>query len=187
MSNERDPVATRQKVLEATQHILRDGGYFTQFTLEAVAEAAGISKGGLLHHFPSKAALLRGLTRHIIAQFELRLTRELANEPEERPGRWTRAYIRASLGQDDEGVFVVSPALLAFVRRDSKSAELVETRFNYWQQQTEQDGLDIELATIIRLAVDGLVYTEIIDSAKVDPALRTHLAQRLLRLTEVDN
>ncbi len=34
-------------------------------TLDAVATAAGVSKGGLLYHFPSKAALVEGLCEYV--------------------------------------------------------------------------------------------------------------------------
>ncbi|MDO8275460.1 MAG: TetR/AcrR family transcriptional regulator, partial [Serpentinimonas sp.] len=44
---------TRNALLEATNTvILRDG--IAHLTLEAVAKEAGVSKGGLLYHFPSK-------------------------------------------------------------------------------------------------------------------------------------
>jgi len=38
--------------------------------LHQVAEAAGVTKGGLLHHFPSKQHLLDALVDHVVADFE---------------------------------------------------------------------------------------------------------------------
>jgi AcrR family transcriptional regulator len=41
------------------------------FTLDAVAAAAGVSKGGILYHFPGKTVLYRALVEREIATFEV--------------------------------------------------------------------------------------------------------------------
>jgi len=58
------PPAARAKVLHAYAEILVSSGERSA-TLEAVAERAGVSKGGLLYHFPSKDALAEGLLEHL--------------------------------------------------------------------------------------------------------------------------
>ncbi|MGO1278571.1 MAG: TetR/AcrR family transcriptional regulator, partial [Cellulosimicrobium funkei] len=50
------PPAARAKVLRAFASLLVEQGERAA-TLEAVAERAGVSKGGLLYHFGSKDAL----------------------------------------------------------------------------------------------------------------------------------
>jgi AcrR family transcriptional regulator len=51
---------TKERILEAATNVVaRDGS--NKLTLEAVAAEAGVSKGGLLYHFPSKRALLEGM------------------------------------------------------------------------------------------------------------------------------
>ncbi len=54
------PPAARAKLLDAFVKILIEQGERAA-TLEAVAARAGVSKGGLLYHFGSKAALVDGL------------------------------------------------------------------------------------------------------------------------------
>ena len=58
------PPAARVKVLRAFASLLVEQGERAA-TLEAVAERAGVSKGGLLYHFGSKDALADGLTEHL--------------------------------------------------------------------------------------------------------------------------
>jgi AcrR family transcriptional regulator len=53
----------RDLVVEAAVGLIESGGVAT-LTLEAVAAAAGVSKGGLLHHFRSKDALLTAVIQH---------------------------------------------------------------------------------------------------------------------------
>ncbi len=47
-------------MLEAAQRLVLERG-FAAMTVDAVIEAAGLSKGAFFHHFPSKAALGRAL------------------------------------------------------------------------------------------------------------------------------
>lgn len=48
---------TRQKLLRATQRLLLTHGY-SRITTPDIARAAGVSRGALTHHFPSKEDLL---------------------------------------------------------------------------------------------------------------------------------
>jgi|GEM_PF-346237 len=58
------PPAARAKVLRAFAALLVEHGERSA-TIEAVAERAGVSKGGLLYHFGSKDALVDGLVDHL--------------------------------------------------------------------------------------------------------------------------
>lgn len=54
----------RDRVLDAYESLLIDHGA-AAVTLDAVAAAAGVSKGGLLYHFGSKDALVTGLLERL--------------------------------------------------------------------------------------------------------------------------
>ncbi|MFC8923671.1 TetR/AcrR family transcriptional regulator [Cellulosimicrobium sp. NPDC057127] len=58
------PPAARAKVLHAFAALLVENGERAA-TIEAVAERAGVSKGGLLYHFGSRDALVDGLMEHL--------------------------------------------------------------------------------------------------------------------------
>lgn len=62
--------SARERILDALQQILATEGV-TAATLEAVAEEAGVSKGGLLYHFKSKEALFEGLLDRLRAASEV--------------------------------------------------------------------------------------------------------------------
>ncbi|MEO6700329.1 MAG: TetR/AcrR family transcriptional regulator [Jatrophihabitantaceae bacterium] len=57
-------VATRRRLLEATLRVLFDRGY-ADTTTTAVCEQAGVSRGAQLHHFPSKAELVRASIEYL--------------------------------------------------------------------------------------------------------------------------
>ncbi len=59
----------RTSILEAAIRVAeRDG--VTGVTLESVAEAADLTKGGLMYHFPTKEALLLGIQQHVAQAWE---------------------------------------------------------------------------------------------------------------------
>ena len=60
---------TKCQILTAALEVVRRAGT-PALTLDAVAEEAGLSKGGLLYNFPSKDALIRGMVEFLAGKFE---------------------------------------------------------------------------------------------------------------------
>ena len=70
----------RQLILETAKTlVLADG--FNSLTLEAVAKKAGISKGGLLYHFPNKEKLIAWLGEYIFQEFENNFSKIADSDP----------------------------------------------------------------------------------------------------------
>lgn len=58
---------SRTRILDAAVECLVEGGY-TNATTPRIQARAGISRGGLLHHFPSRTALLVAASQHLAQQ-----------------------------------------------------------------------------------------------------------------------
>jgi AcrR family transcriptional regulator len=56
---------SRQRILAAASRLVRTEGS-AHLSLDAVAALAGLSKGGLLYHFPNKTALLTALVEQYV-------------------------------------------------------------------------------------------------------------------------
>ena len=85
---------TKGRIIAAAEEVvLRDG--VAHLTLEATAAEAGLSKGGVLYHFPTRDALVLGMVGKIIGEFDHDIEAEMATL--QGPGRFTRAYIRATM------------------------------------------------------------------------------------------
>src|SRR4029450_10379480 len=71
---EAQPASTpvRDRILEAAERVVGDIGA-GRMTLDVVAQAAGVSKGGLLYHFPSKESLLGALAQRYVQSMEQRI------------------------------------------------------------------------------------------------------------------
>lgn len=175
-----DAMRTREAVLQASAQIIVRLG-ISAFTIEAVAQEAGITKGGVLHHFPSKEALIDGLIDQVTEAFNKRVEIELATDPEGTPGRWLRAYIRTvfSMQYEDQNLI---PALAAAVG-DHRTLERIRLSFEKSQQSAIQDGLEPIEATIIRLAVDGIVFARALGIDVLEPEMSRNVYDALFRLT----
>jgi AcrR family transcriptional regulator len=97
VSQRRTATETRELIFEACSRILRREG-LTNLTLEAVSDEAGLSKGGLLYHFPTKESLIESLFEYHNDKFETRV-QELVLEEADEAGAWLRAYANASVEQ----------------------------------------------------------------------------------------
>jgi AcrR family transcriptional regulator len=176
---------TKQRIISAAEEVvLRQG--VARLTLDAAAAEAGLSKGGVLYHFPTRDALVAGMVDKIIDEFDRDLAEQLASD--RGPGSFTRAYIRATLApalarpdhQDRLGAAVIAaaaaqPALLL----------PLQAAQDRWQARLVEDGLDPALATVLRLACDGLWMCDLFGLAPPSPSLRAEVAVRLEAMTRV--
>ena len=173
---------TRKRIFEACSRILRREG-FSNLTLAAVADEGGLSKGGLLYHFPSKKELIEGLFEYHNERFEQRLA-ELAEAEADAPGAWLRAYAKASIEQivDPDNVSLYASLFAAEERYDS-AHRLMREKYEDWQQKVEESGLDPLTATFVRLTVDGLWFAELHRYAPPDPERREQIMSLVLEMT----
>jgi AcrR family transcriptional regulator len=67
---------SREKILDVAEARFAQRGY-AGVGLREVAEAAGLGKSSLFHHFPSKAALYGAVVDRVLERIELRMNRAL--------------------------------------------------------------------------------------------------------------
>ncbi|MFS0782100.1 TetR/AcrR family transcriptional regulator [Bacillus sp. 1P06AnD] len=171
----------RQKILEAAKEYILNND-FQSLTLDATARQAGISKGGLLYHFPNKEALLNGLADYILQNFTKAFEDHAKNDVTEK-GRWSRALIETTKKDIDQHAELNVGIIAASMLHTDLSGNISEA-YQYMQTKVEQDGLDPVAATIIRLAIDGLYYSELFQIAPLDPHMQEKVIERLKLMTQ---
>jgi len=171
----------RNNILLAASIIVKNNGV-EKLTLEAVAKEAGVSKGGLLHHFPNKEALIKGMVEE--------LTNDFFNNVQERvtsatvdAGKWSRAFIEAVDDDIKEGNEITT-ALSAALFTNPELLCKFQSQYSTWQKNIENDGIDPVRSTIVRLAADGLWYAEIFGLGVLDDELRSKVIRELINMTE---
>ena len=177
----KEPELVRARLLRSAAELAADRG-LSAVTIAETAKRAGVSTGGLFHHFPSKGKLIEALVNDFMERFEAHLVRLMARDQEPR-GRFTRAYLRASLDCEDddllEGGRVVGLAVA--IALDSRGA----ARWASWMtEQLLKNGEDPSsaLGRIIRYAADGL-WLEANVSADPDRESRLEVMAQLMAMT----
>jgi AcrR family transcriptional regulator len=170
---------TKRRILDAAEEVvLRDG--VAHLTLDASATEAGLSKGGVLYHYPTRDSLVAGMVAKIIEEFEEDIERELCSS--DGPGAFTRAYIRSTMApgtatpdrQDRLGA-----ALIAAAAAEPALLLPLQEAAGRWQTRLEGDGLDPTVATVLRLACDGLWLCDLFGLAPPSAALRSRVGAEL--------
>jgi AcrR family transcriptional regulator len=177
----KQPALVRQQLLDVAARLTSEQG-MGAVTLDAISGASGVSKGGLLHHFPTKNALLDALFDELLARFDADIDQRMLDDPTSH-GQFTRAYLMAVEGlrnsPDEAGHWAqVTIALLAEPR--------LRQRWNSWMQERmdEYVGTDSSInAQIIRFAADGLWLADMLGSHPTDDAARQALLARMVELT----
>jgi AcrR family transcriptional regulator len=160
---------TRDRLLDAAGAVVRRDGA-QALTLDAVAQEAEVSKGGLLYHFKSKRELVEGMIERWLTEFQ--------REIDEADAAFVRGYVKASAPAGNElgmlAALIADPALLVAVRR----------QYGIWQDRVEREGRDAVDATVARLAADGLWLAELLGMGPPTGALREQVLHRLVDLAE---
>lgn len=182
MARTAHPELTRAALLDAARRVLRTQG--ATLSLEAVAREAGLSKGGLLHHYPTKERLLVALSHALVDTYRHDLDRAYRAETGQhgrQPGAWLRAYIEICFRPDDE-YQALSAALSPLGALPDQLASLRDLQ-DFLLRDAESDGIAPARAHAIRLACDGLCLGHQVGIPDLDEARRAALKEELIAWT----
>ena len=175
------PASSREIILDAAEAVVIENGA-GHMTLDAVAAKAGVSKGGLLYHFPTKEALLRAMLERLRNQLD-EAWKKKSKGLEEGPGREIKAFILSSAERDPKKDQIGS-ALLAAVAHDPKLLHSGRDDFRRRLGEVMQSGLNFKRAAVIYFAVHGLVLSELLSLSTLSNKERHELIEELLRLAD---
>ncbi|NMB87988.1 MAG: TetR/AcrR family transcriptional regulator [Chloroflexi bacterium] len=168
---------TVRAILEAANRIVQEQGV-EHLTLDQTAREAGVSKGGLLYHFPSKEALIEGMILYYLERFSEDYRQAAARDQDAGRGRWTRAYLYTTY-EDYQRIPRMTSGLLAAMGTNPELLAPMQRAFAEWVGRLENDGVDPTITTIIRLAVDGLWLVELFGLAQPDLQRRAQVLAAL--------
>ena len=174
--------AARGRILDAAEQLVADQGA-SNLTLDAVAQAAGVSKGGLLYHYPNKDALLAAMIERHCDDLDERCARELEGLPADQPSSRLKASILGVLtpraGREDVGA-----ALLAAAANKPALLDGARARYAEHVAQLTASGGCFARSAVIMLAVDGLMLGEVWRLTPFTSEQRDLIVKELLRLAD---
>lgn len=175
----KDPAKVRADLIDATAAIIAEQG-LGRVTVEAVAKAAGVTKGGLFHHFPSKQALIDGVLDLMTADHELTVFALMADDSEPH-GRFTRAMLASLFKNIQVGDAIPARTLCLAMLGDP----ILQQRWASWvatQVQLHAQTDDNVPCAIVRLAADG-VWLSSLHAGAAPPAMDGAVHRALVAMT----
>jgi AcrR family transcriptional regulator len=121
-------------------------------SLEAVASRAGVSKGGLLYNFPSKAKLMQALVEAYLADFRQALEAAYKAEPEK---GLLAAYVRLSVEECDETKDAAS-WIFSAIAEDPDFLTPLKTFKRQLFERLKAETPDPQALLVTYLAIEGL-------------------------------
>ncbi|WP_294564938.1 TetR/AcrR family transcriptional regulator [uncultured Arthrobacter sp.] len=147
-------MSNRERILQTARRLAIEAGSVP--SLDAVAAASGVSKGGLMHHFRSRAALLDGIAAQAIEAMDEALAAAAEG------GNVTETWLRLSMSREDADLY--RALLVSFTDSGStteallrRSAEATER----WERLIADEVGDPVAAAVIRLLGDGMVMNSV--------------------------
>ena len=164
----RPPTITPADLVDAAGRVVTRGGGGA-LTFDAVAMEAGVSKGAVLHHFPTKDALLIAMIKRLA---EREATPALENA--QSADAAMRAHIdRATHAPGDRDP--VSATLLAAVARDIDLLSPLKISARAVIDGLTKAGLPPERAALLHFALDGLWISELLGTSPLNDTERQQL------------
>ena len=188
--------STRELIIEAAIKCLVDLGY-ARTTTTVIAERAGLSRGAMLHHFPSKLGIVRATVDYLHAKRLRAFRKAMQKEPVDgdhvRLGvqsywthvkhPWFVAFFEMAVAArtDKELAAILFPAQEAFEREwYDTSVEL----FPEWQRKGEKFTLGFDLSRYVMegMAISFLTHKE----TERDKRVLGYLEEKLKELAGED-
>jgi AcrR family transcriptional regulator len=177
----KQPDLVRQQLLESAAFVAVERG-LGALTLDLVAQRTGVSKGGLIYHFPSKHALIEGLFNYLLALFESSINEYIAQDSNPR-GQFSRAYVRASAFPKNEPS---ESKLLGALALSMSNDALFATVWQKWvisQMEKHSENAGSALGRMIRYAADGIWLEACTVTHIYDVEVRASAVEHLIELT----
>ncbi len=156
-----------------------------RLTLDAVAREAGVSKGGLLHSFPSKEALVSGMLERLIARSEAAV-QERVTEAAGRPGAALRGYLEGTFATAD-----VDPgtamSILAALPEHPRLLDPLRDFYRAHVSRIIAEATDEAAVLTPWLAAEGLLLLELLGVSPLSKEQRSAVITHLLTLAETSH
>lgn len=176
----KEPNIVRRALLDGAARLAVEQG-LSSVTVQAVADAAGVTKGGLFHHFPDKQALIEGVFTDLIGQMDAAIDAYLLKD-NEKFGCFTRAYIDVTFTDFELGSSSPWAALSVSAVADPTLARL----WDDWLTQRMAKHRKTDLAPIlqiVRFAIDGMWLTHTVRPDESRSPIKRALRRHLIALT----
>lgn len=168
----------REQILETAVEMI-DADGLDAVTYDSLSQATGVSKSGLIYHFPSRHELMLGVHRHLAEEWERELV-DAAGAPaaDVSPTARLRALVLSLSGSATRADLLVQLDAASHPDFENVWRE-VDRR---WSPAPEEVGSDpaVDSAYLVLLAAEGLWLHDHAHLYSLTPEQRTSLTEAIL-------
>lgn len=174
---------TKERILMEAEKIAVETGAL-HITLEAVAERAGLSKGGLLYHFPNKEILLKSMLNRFLEN-EMQVREDLLKNIPPGPDAKLKAHILAWNQENKHKQRFIS-SILAVTAHNPEYAEPFREKLREFSDELMEESANSDpyLKLLLMLAVNGLWLFEVLGIAPFSAEQRVKLFEKTMEILE---
>ncbi|WP_442512048.1 TetR/AcrR family transcriptional regulator [Novipirellula sp. SH528] len=154
---------TTARIIDSVMQLILQGG-LPAVTLSAVCRKAGLSKGGLMHHFPTKEALIEAFLQQSVRDY-LDLVQQTTDQHAAGAGKRAKAILELFLGEPKDcepGMDGDCAAVMVALIQGSGGKSLVDEVYQTLFDLIRNDGLSRDLADLIVVTIDGVWLQSVI-------------------------
>lgn len=166
--------------MDAAERVIAEMGA-RHMTLEAVAREAGVSKGGLLYHFPSKEELLTAMVERYVGRLAeaAPVNKEAADSAD-----LVRNLIlhRIAARSAQKGDLRAAHGMLAAATEHPSLVEPLRVYHDRLWARIKASGPGAERMLLPWLALEGLLFHEVFNTSPLDPEESERVIGEILAL-----
>jgi AcrR family transcriptional regulator len=187
--------SAKTRILGAAASVVGRAGA-AHLTIDAVAEQAKLSKGGVLYHFPNKRSMLEGMVEHVLGRVAERSAQhraalqggDLQNSNLRNGNNVTVRSLILAQQEDGDDERAMSLAILAAAAEDPDLLDPAREAIAGWFAQIGEESLagpsNDQLGVMLLLANEGLRFLGMLNLLPMDSAERERIWQRMLSMAE---
>lgn len=174
----KDSEGVKSDVISSAAEIASSGGV-NSITVQNVADLAGITKGGLIHHYPSRQLLIDAVYEYLMEWLDEKLESFMAKDKKQY-GRFTRAYVETifqSNQPENKGLYALSASVIT-----DKHLRILWADWMRQKLQEHKDTDSDQELEFVRLAADGAWLYLIDGDENLKGIAKKNLKSRLLKM-----
>jgi AcrR family transcriptional regulator len=179
------PASRIDELLDAAEAVIvRDG--IASLTLDSVAAEAKVSKGGLLHHFPSKDRLVEALVTRTANAIREHNAAAFESAPEG-PGRMARGLLAANLRDMQEWCTTCqrsSAATFSALAHNPQLLAPMREAYADLHRRVAADDLPAGVGDAVVAAIDGMWLYWVLGLVPVDQAMIVRVRKALEKILD---
>lgn len=171
----------RDRLINCMMDIVRDEGA-AALTYDNLVTKSGLTRGGILYHFPSKEAMLKGLVDHFLEQ-EWGKVEKRWEKNGKTPDGLLKAELECAIEADDKDQQISTSLLPVVIQNPAMMKEIqhiVEERY----KNLDQASVGFEKAAIILLVIDAFEMSKAFGFTLLSEKKRKKILNLLCKLVE---